>query len=181
MARQYKRKPKAEQPLPAVKPITHIETWDEYFILQAQLVALKSKDRSTKVGCVIVGDGNILLSTGYNGFPRGVNDDVDSRHERPDKYSWTEHAERNAVFNAARHGIKLAGSRAYLNFEPNPCADCTRALIQAGIVEIIGPNRSFVGKGTGVHYHINYAEEMLKEAGVKQRVFVVPDEVFNSF
>lgn len=163
-------------------------TWDELFIRQAMLIAEKSKDPSTKVGCVIVGNDNAVLSMGFNGFPRGVEEVkeqvsqvedypifvtdrklIEDRWERPAKYSWVEHAERNAIYNAARHGIKLAGTRAYLNWEPQPCADCCRALIQAGIVEIIGPNIPFGGKGNGTHYHTSFTTMMCQEAGVKLR------------
>lgn len=147
--------------------------WDELFIKQAMLIAEKSKDPSTKVGCVIVGEGNVILSLGFNGFPRKVHEQVDGRWVRPEKYIWTEHAERNAIYNAARHGIKLEGSRAYLNWEPNPCSDCTRALIQAGIKEVIGVNRPFTGVGVGVHYHISHAAQMMEEAGVARRIVEV--------
>jgi len=150
-------------------------SWDQLFILQAQVIAQKSKDDSTKVGCVIVGDDNVVLSMGFNGFPRDIDETIPSRWERPEKYNWVEHAERNAIFNAARHGIRLCGARAYLNFEPRPCADCTRALIQAGIKEIIGPNRAFSGKGAGTHYSIDHANLMLNEANVIQRVYNMPD------
>ena len=64
--------------------------WDEYFLAMCQLVASKSKDRSTKVGAIIVGPDNEIVSTGYNGFPRGINDDIKERHERPLKYKFTD-------------------------------------------------------------------------------------------
>ncbi len=143
--------------------------WDELFIRQAMLVSEKSKDPSTKVGCVLVGEGNIVLSMGFNGFPRGVNEHDASRWERPGKYNWVEHAERNAVFNAARHGIKLLDARAYLNWGGCPCSDCARALIQAGVKEIIGPDIPFPGVGAGVHYHLNESMIMLKESNVLLR------------
>jgi dCMP deaminase len=155
-------------------------SWDELFILQATVIAQKSKDPSTKVGCVIVGDDNAILSMGFNGFPRGVDEHNSARWKRPEKYNWVEHAERNAIYNAARHGINLFGARAYLNWEPKPCADCTRALIQAGIKEIVGPNRPFGGKGAGKHYSINHADVMLREAGVIQRVWTMPPEALDS-
>ena len=116
---------------------------DKLWIDIANRVAQESKDRSTKVGCVIVSDDGVILSTGWNGFPRGVNDQDEAKHERPAKYHWTEHAERNAIFNAAREGIRLKGSTAYLNWEPYPCEACMRALHQAGIRRIVGPNRPF--------------------------------------
>ena len=155
-------------------------SWDELFIIQAQVIAQKSKDPSTKVGCVIVGDDNAILSMGFNGFPRGVDEKSKARWKRPEKYHWVEHAERNAIYNAARNGINLNGARVYLNYEPKPCADCTRALIQAGIKEIIGPNRPFDGKGAGKHYSIDHADIMLKEAGVGQRtVDSINNEIFS--
>ena len=107
--------------------------WDELFVKMAHLVSAKSKDPSTKVGCVIVGEGNAVLAVGFNGFPRGVDETDPARWERPVKYDFVAHAEANCVFNAARHGIKLAGATAYLNWEPTPCVECTKALIQAGI------------------------------------------------
>lgn len=152
-------------------------SWDELFILQASLIAQKSKDPSTKVGCVIVSDDNAILSMGFNGFPRRIDESLEDRWKRPEKYYWVEHAERNAIYNAAKHGIKLNGARAYLNWEPKPCADCTRALIQVGIKEIIGPNRKFSGKGAGKHYSIDHAEQMLYEAGVRTRYINVDMEL----
>jgi dCMP deaminase len=152
-------------------------SWDELFILQAALISQKSKDPSTKVGCVIVNDDNVILSTGFNGFPRGIEEDWKDRWKRPEKYHWVEHAERNAIFNAARVGVSLNNSRAYLNWEPKPCADCTRALIQAGIKEVIGPNRKFTGAGAGKHYSIDHAETMLREAGVRIRYFDLPPDL----
>ena len=103
--------------------------WDEFFFDMIDIIKTKSKDRATKVGTVIVSSDNAVLSIGFNGFPRGVNDDIDERHERTPKgkYLWTEHAERNAIYNAARHGIILEGSRIYLDFYP--CARCARAII----------------------------------------------------
>ena len=153
-------------------------SWDELFIIQAEVISQKSKDPSTKVGCVIVGSDNAVLSMGFNGFPRGIDETITERWERPEKYNWVEHAERNAIYNAARHGINLSGARAYLNWEPKPCADCTRALIQSGIKEIIGPNRAFGGKGAGTHYSIDHSDVMLKEAGVIQRVYKTSPTLF---
>ena len=109
--------------------------WDTYFMSMADLVATRSKDRSIKCGCVVVGEGNIVLSTGYNGFPRGSDDDNEELHKRPTKYVWTEHDARNAIYSAARNGTKLLDSRMYLT--SHPCHDCARAISQAGIVEVI--------------------------------------------
>lgn len=137
----------------------------------ASLVSSKSKDRSTRVGAVIVGPDNEVRSTGYNGFPRNIDDEVEVRHERPIKYAFTEHAERNAIFNAARVGIPLKGCTLYLNWEPCPCTDCTRGIIQAGITKIIGPNKAFPGKGAHWEQDMKYSKEMLDEAGIDRIVY----------
>jgi len=78
-----------------------MSSWNEYFIQLAGLAASRSKDPSTKVGCVIASYDNMVLSTGYNGLPRNVLD-LSERMERPAKYLWTAHAEENAVAQAAR-------------------------------------------------------------------------------
>ena len=103
----------------------------------ATLVSTKSKDRSMRCGTVLIGEGHCVLSTGYNGFPCGVDDYNEEYHKRPEKYIWTSHDAANAIFNAARNGIKTLGSKAYLS--AHPCVDCARALVQAGIVEVTIP------------------------------------------
>jgi len=108
--------------------------WDKRFLELAYNIANWSKDRSTKVGAIIVRD-RIILSTGYNGFPRNINDDIEERHHRPTKYDFSEHAERNAIYNAARIGNILEGSTLYCTFPP--CVDCARAIIQSGIKVVI--------------------------------------------
>lgn len=109
--------------------------WTEYFLLIAENVKLKSKDKSTQIGAVIVGKNNEVLSTGYNSFPRGLNDEITERQERPEKYYWFEHSERNAIFNAARVGTPLDGSTIYLTSGP-PCMDCARGIVNAGIKKV---------------------------------------------
>lgn len=106
--------------------------WTEYFLLIAENVKLKSKDKSTQIGAVIVGKNNEILSTGYNSFPRGLNDDLAERQDRPEKYFWFEHGERNAIYNAARVGTPTEGGIMYITSGP-PCADCARGIINAGI------------------------------------------------
>ena len=108
----------------------------------ATLVASKSKDKSIQCGTVIIGEGHTILTTGYNGFPRGVDDNNEAYHKRPEKYFWTEHSERNAIYNAARNGIKLLGSNAYVTV--HPCVDCARAFVQAGIKEVMVPPKNDV-------------------------------------
>ena len=142
-------------------------SWDEFFIGLCIYWSQKSKDRSTKVGAVIVGEGQNVLATGFNGFPRGVPDDKEQYHTRPTKYLVTEHAERNAIYNAAREGTRLMGSTMYIPFEPVPCCDCARGIIQVGIKKIVGSNIKFTGKGDLWDEHLQVSKDILTDAGVK--------------
>ena len=106
--------------------------WTEYFLNIAEQVKRKSKDQSTQIGAVIVGEDKEVLSTGYNSFPRGLDDSLPERQERPEKYFWMEHAERNAIYNAARIGVSLKNSTIYLT-SGLPCMDCARGIVNSGI------------------------------------------------
>lgn len=157
-----------------------MSNWDARFIALAEHWAGNSKDPSTKVGCILVHpETNAVAGQGFNGFPRRVRerkillgaivcDELDPvRWERPGKYLWIEHAERNAIYNAARHGHPTDGCWAYLNYDPNNsiCADCARALIQAGITRVIGPQRQLSTVGWLESCAI--AAVMFREAGVQ--------------
>lgn len=109
--------------------------WTEYFLNIAEVVKSKSKDNSTHIGAVIAGKGNEILSTGYNSFPRGINDKHSYRQDRPEKYFWMVHAEMNAIINAARIGVSTNESKMYLTCGI-PCSNCGKAIINAGISEI---------------------------------------------
>jgi dCMP deaminase len=114
--------------------------WISRFTAVANQIASWSKD-STKVGCVVVDDKCDILATGYNGYPRGVDDTVEERKQRPSKYLFTAHAEANACFSAARRGISLDGGTLFLsNLYPHmtmPCADCAKAIAQSGIKRVV--------------------------------------------
>ena len=112
-------------------------SWDEYFMGVALLAAERSKDPSTQVGACIVDKDNRILSTGYNGFPHGCSDDEFpwNRDEAlgETKYQFVVHAELNAILNAS--GKSLSGARVYVGLFP--CNECAKAIIQAGIKEVI--------------------------------------------
>jgi len=144
-------------------------TWDQYFMSMAYFVSMKSKDKSTKVGCVIVGDDNEVVSTGYNSFPRLLNDNVPERSERPLKYMFVEHAERNAIANAARIGVSTKNCRIFTPWYP--CVECSRMMIQSGIKEII-LHTEFPGNVVNTDQwsdSMKVGQEMLKECGVDVR------------
>lgn len=141
--------------------------WDQRFMDLARHVGNWSKDRSTKVGCVIVGPSNEIRAVGYNGFVRGADDDNDERHQRPNKYIWTEHAERNAIYHAALVGVPLAGCRMYLPWFP--CVDCARAIVQCGVTELIALEPDVSDERWGADFR--HSIELLREAGTAVRFF----------
>jgi dCMP deaminase len=110
-------------------------SWDDLFMNMAYLIAMKSKDRSTHVGAVVVGPDHEIRSAGYNSFPRGINDNVPERQERPEKYKWFAHGEFNSVANAALVGVSLKGCTMYTN--GIPCNNCALSIINSGIVEVV--------------------------------------------
>ena len=109
--------------------------WDIRFIELARHISGWSKDPSTKVGCVVVGEDREIRSTGFNGFPRGIDDDPERLSDREKKYPLICHAEENAIMHAARIGVSLKDSTAYVTWPP--CSRCARSLIQAGIREVV--------------------------------------------
>ncbi len=107
---------------------------DDYFMSIAKVCTTRSLDPSTKHGCVAVSNAGNILSTGYNGPPRNVDDD-EIPLTRPEKYTYMEHAERNCIYNAARVGTPLDGCIFYVT--GMSCVDCMRGMYQAGASEII--------------------------------------------
>lgn len=149
-----------------------IPAWDEYFMRHAYLASSKSKDSRTKIGAVLVRDKHVI-SEGYNGLPIGVCDCDPARYERPEKYFWFEHAERNSVFVCARYGTRTEG--AVMFTQGVPCADCTRAVIQAGIKEVV-VHKQWEEYETKFYWEkwidsCKRSNVMLEEAGVSVRRF----------
>ena len=137
-------------------------SWDEYFMGVALLAAQRSKDPNTQVGACIVDDNNRILSTGYNGFPRGCSDDDFPWNRNEDagetKYPFVVHAELNAILNT--RGKSLVGSRVYVGLFP--CNECAKAIIQAGIKEVIYLSDKYKSTPSVLN-----SRRMLSAAGVK--------------
>ena len=136
-------------------------------MLLAPHLATWSIEKGRRVGTVIVGPDNEIRSTGFNGLPRGVRDDLEERHSRVTgaKYIWSCHAEQNAIFNAARIGVPLEGCTIYVPWFP--CVECTKAIIQSGLKELVAyaPDRP----NSNWHEDFAIAGQMLKEAGIEVR------------
>jgi len=141
--------------------------WNEYFFKMCEFVAQKSKDPNTKVGCVIVGPDKEIRSTGFNGFPRGVKDDVilvPKRYERPEKYQWTEHSEQNAICAAAKMGTSLDECDIYVTWMP--CVTCAKSIIQCGIKNVYILKYSNADDINWPQFYFGISKQMFIEAGV---------------
>ena len=140
-------------------------SWDEYFMGIAMLTARRSKDPNTQVGACIVSPENIIMSTGYNGMPKGCSDDEFpwNREGEDTKYPYVVHAELNAILNAS--GRDLRGSRIYVALFP--CNECAKAIIQSGVKEVVYLSDKYNGTPS-----MNASRRMLSAAGIKCRQLV---------
>ena len=136
--------------------------WDEYFLSICRAVKTKSIDPTTQTCAVIVDQNHSIRATGFNGLPRGVKQEA-HRVTGKEKYIWTEHAERNAIYNAARMGTPLEGCTMYMLWYP--CMACARAIIQVGIVELVCSHPNLSSRRWGTEF--SAAAGMLSEAGVQ--------------
>lgn len=139
--------------------------WNVAFMQQAQLMSTRSKDPSTKVGCIIVSPDRFVLSEGYNGFPRGVADTPERLNDRAQKYPRVVHAEANAIINAGRNGAKIDGSILYVT-QP-PCPNCAKMIANAGIKEVWYIDLDKSKKGiAGWRDELSISFEMFDEVGI---------------
>lgn len=144
---------------------TNAISWDECFMRMAHVIAERSKDPSSQVGALIADPNNIVVGLGYNGFPRGIADNELPWEREGDflntKYAYVCHAEENAIYNSNNktHGCKLYSTLF-------PCNECTKAIIQNGITEVIYE---------GDKYHetdsCTASRRMLEAAGIKMRQY----------
>jgi dCMP deaminase len=142
----------------------HVESWDEYFLWIAEVVAIKSKDPRCSVGAVIVSSENILISTGFNGLARRIHDDERLLADAEEKLKVICHAEANAIYNAARIGVALHGASIFVT--KFPCLACCNAIVQAGISRIYTHDKKFWDDDPldGDHRH---KRSVLKQSGIR--------------
>ncbi|MBQ1186804.1 MAG: dCMP deaminase family protein [Clostridia bacterium] len=149
-------------------------SWDEYFMGIAELSARRSKDPSTQVGACIVDDNNKIMSVGYNGMPKACSDDEfpwdREGGQLETKYFFVCHAELNAILNY--RGGSLEGSRIYATLFP--CNECAKAIIQAGIKEIIYACDKYADSAS-----VMASKMMFKAAGVKLTPYTVGGKEVN--
>lgn len=137
-------------------------SWDEYFMGIAILSSRRSKDPSTQVGACIVNNHNKIMSVGYNGFPRGCNDDEfpweRTGDEYETKYPYVCHAELNAILNNG--GGSLEDCKIYVALFP--CNECAKAIIQSGIKEVFYLSDKYADS-----VGVRASKRMFESAGVK--------------
>jgi len=110
--------------------------WDNRFMKLAREISTWSKDPSSKIGAVIVDDDRRILATGYNGFPRGIEDTEERLNDREQKYPRIVHAESNALLSALYSGVSVKGATLYVWGLPI-CSECTKLVIQSGIKRVV--------------------------------------------
>ena len=144
--------------------------WDEYFMRMAKVAALRSNCVKRKVAAVIVRDKRVI-STGYNGTPRGTRNCFEGGCPRCNQWSESgtqlddclcSHGEENAITQAAYHGVSVKDGVLYTTF--SPCLTCTKMIINSGIQEVV--------------YNLEYplsdtSFQLLQEAGLVFRQFKV--------
>lgn len=144
-----------------------------YYKLARYQANLLSKDPSTKVACIVLAPDSLqILTMGYNGMPRGIDETRADRWERPIKYQFVEHAERNALYNACRHGTPLQGSIAVVTLFP--CVDCCRGLIQSGVRTVVSLVPDETHERWGRDFTLSL--EMLREVNI-DLILLTPEEV----
>ena len=113
-----------------------IYKWDKRYLALAEHISTWSKDPSKKIGAVAVGDKGQVLDQGFNGFPRGIDDQESMYENKVIKYQHVVHAEMNCIYNATYNGTSLDGATLYIHGLP-VCSECAKGIIQVGIKRVV--------------------------------------------
>lgn len=141
-------------------------SWDECFMRMSHVISERSKDPSTQVGAVIADENNVVVGLGYNGFPRGIDNNAFPWERDGDfidtKYAYVCHAEENAIYNS---NAPTKNCKVYCTLFP--CNECAKTIIQNGIIEVIFESDKYSDKPTFIA-----AKRMFNAAGVKYRQYL---------
>lgn len=137
----------------------------------AREISYWSKDPSRKIGVVAVGSNHRVLSTGYNGFPRNIEDSAERLNDRETKYKYVVHGEQNCIYNACLNGISLAGAYLYVYGLP-VCSECAKGIIQVGIKKVFVEDRIYEEPKWNESFE--HTKELFKEAGVHLSYVYLP-------
>lgn len=143
--------------------MSKLNKWDERYLGLAREVSTWSKDPSTQVGAVTVGDKKEVLSQGFNGFPRGIDDSNERYDNREKKYKFVVHAEMNAIYNATYRGTSLDGATLYVYGLPI-CSECAKGIIQVGIKKVVVEKTKELNNW---NESVELSKKMFDEAGVE--------------
>ncbi len=139
------------------------DKWEMRFLNVAREISTWSKDPSKQIGAVAVNSDRRILATGYNGFPKGIEDTPERYENRELKYGLVVHAEMNCIYNATFNGISLKDATLYVWGLP-VCSDCAKGIIQVGINRIVMATRDVPDKWSESS---DKADEMFSEAGIE--------------
>ncbi len=138
--------------------------WHQRYLDLAKYISQWSKDPSKQIGAVVIGSAGQVLTQGYNGFPRGIEDRESDYTDREIKYTKVVHAEMNAIYNASRTGVSLEGSTMYVYGLP-VCNECAKGIIQVGIKHIV-MKKTYDNSESRWKDSCTLAEQLLTEADV---------------
>ncbi|MBA5248401.1 MAG: CMP deaminase [Gammaproteobacteria bacterium] len=143
--------------------MSQLNKWDERYLNLAKEISTWSKDPSTQVGAVTVGSKKEVLSQGFNGFPRGIDDTNIRYQDKITKYKFVVHAEMNAIYNATYSGTSLDGATLYVHGLPI-CSECAKGIIQVGIKKVIIKKSKELDNW---NESVKLSKQMFDEAGVE--------------
>lgn len=146
-----------------------ISKWDARYLDLAKHFSTWSKDPNTHVGAVTIHKNGTILSTGYNGFPRGVEDTKERLENREVKLKYVVHAEQNCIYNASHHGACLHGSTLYVHGLP-VCNECAKGVVQVGIKRVVMKFPAEISSSWEESFY--YSSAMFKEAGIDFKRFI---------
>jgi dCMP deaminase len=137
--------------------------WDSRYLEVAKNISTWSKDPSTKIGAIIIGNRGQIVSQGYNGFPANIKDTQFRLNNREEKYKYVIHAEMNCIYNACHSGISLQNTSLYVYGLPD-CSECAKGVIQVGIKKVIMQHA--FDKDSRWEEHYKLTKSMFDEVGI---------------